>query len=427
MVFKHNRKQHILAIAVAFFAAVPAICLPIGVRAGTSPGTRVSQAYLDVYGEDDEDEGVTIEDWALVGSDDEMIDSVTSAKDTGSDKDKKEPVVKDYEDIPKFFIYQSYDSFSRPEELIAPEYFAPDNTQFYSKVATVLKSRPGSKSTAITSIHKGQPLTRTGLGDTWSKVRTEKGQEGYILTSYIQDTMVKVNSKFIVWCDTGSLVVRKDPSSEGAKVTTVHKHARLAVTQVIGEKWYKVTTANGKSGYVPKSYTTRKAPPTPTPPPTPRPTRKPTRKPTNKPAAKKAPKKASKPHYGNVNKLPKISGRNGSSVVAIAQSMLGVKYKYAGASSKGFDCSGLVQYCYAQLGIRVPHGATQIWKHAGVTVPRSALKPGDIVCYSKGSICPHVAIYVGGGQIIHASESKGKVCYSSIDIMKIKGYKRLIR
>ncbi|MBR5181966.1 MAG: C40 family peptidase [Clostridiales bacterium] len=418
MVFKHNRRQHILAIAAAILVAAPIICLPIGVRAGMSPGARVAQAYANVYGIDDEDDGVTIEDWALIGSDDEMEDSTSTDKD--SDKnDKKEETVKDYDDVPKYYVYQSYDKYERPEELIAPEFFTPDNTQFYSKVAGALKTKPSNDATTITSIHKGQALTRTALGDTWSKVRTESGKEGYILTSYIQDTMVKVNAKFIVWVDTGSLIVRKEPTSSGAKVTTAYKHARLAVTQVVGDKWYKVTTANGKSGYVPKSYTTRKAPPTPTPTPTPRPTRKPTQKP--------AAKKTSKPSYGNVNKLPKITGRNGSSIVAIAQSMLGVKYKYAGASRKGIDCSGLVMYCYAQVGIRVPHGATQIWKHSGVTVPRSSLKPGDVVCYSKGSICPHVAIYVGGNQVIHASDSKGVVCYGNIDMMKIKGYKRLIR
>lgn len=419
MVFRHNRKQHILAIAVAFFAAVPAICLPLGVRAGASPALTVSKAYANVFGEDDEDDGLIIEDWALIGSEDEMQDA--DGDDDGKSSGKAE-VSTDYDDIPKFYVYQSYDNFNHPNELIAPEFFAPDNTQFYAKVAAALKTKPDNSAPTVTTIHKGQPVIRTALGDTWSKVRTENGKEGFILTSYIQDTMVKVNSKFVVWCDTGSLTVRKEPESNAAKVTMVYKHARLYVTQIVGDKWYKITTANGKTGYVPKSYTTRKAPPTPTPSPTPRPTKKPVAKP-----ASKAKKTASKPKYGNVNKLPKITGKNGSTIVAIAQSMLGVKYKYAGASRNGIDCSGLVMYCYAQIGIRVPHGATQIWKRSGVSVPRSELKPGDVVCYSKGSICPHVAIYVGGSQVIHASDSKGKVCYGPIDMMKIKGYKRLIR
>lgn len=425
MVFKRNRRQNILAIVVAFFAAIPAVCLPIGVRAGTSPGARVAKAYVNVYGVEEEDEGVVLEDWALIGSDEEMEDATVSEEEAEKisvkDTDSKTETVKDFSDVPKFYLYQSYDSANHPNELLAPEFFAPDNTQFYAKTAAALKAKPNMQAASVTSIHKGQPVIRVALGDTWSKVRLEDGKEGFILTEYIQDTMVKVNSKFIVWCDTSSLTIRKEASSTSASVTVVHKYARLAVTQILGDKWYKVTTANGKSGYVPRSYTTRKAPPTPTPTPTPRPTKKPAAKTTSKKTAK------SKSSYGNVNKLPKISGKNGSSIVAIAQSMLGVKYKYGGASRSGIDCSGLVMYCYAQVGIRVPHGATQIWKHSGVTVPRSSLKPGDVICYSKGSICPHVAIYVGGNQMIHASDSKGKVCYSTVDIMKIKGFKRIIR
>lgn len=423
MVFRHNRRQHILAIAVALCAAVPTICLPLGVRATVSPSITVTRAYANVFGdEDDDDDELTIEDWALVGSDDEMEDSENQDGDAGNPVKANEAST-DFDDIPRYFIYQSFDNQNRPDELIAPEYFAPDNTQYYAKTAAVLKSKPSSSAGSVTSIHKGQPVMRMAYGDSWSKVKTESGKEGYILTSYIKDTMVKVNSKFIVWVDTGNLNIKKEPDSNSGKVTTVYKHARLYVTQIVGDKWYKVTTGNGKTGYVSKSYVTRKAPPTPTPSPTPRPTRKPAAKKDTKTTSKKS----SKTSYGNTKKLPKISGKNGSSIVAIAQSMLGVKYKYAGCSRSGIDCSGLVKYCYAQIGIRVPHGATQIWKHSGVTVPRSALKPGDVVCYSKGSICPHVAIYVGGGQIIHASDSKGKVCYANMDIMKIKGYKRLIR
>ena len=423
MVFRHNRRQHILAIAVAFFAAVPTLCLPIGVRAGASPSLTVSKAYANVFGDEDDDDDVTLEDWALVDSDDQMEDADDgSAGDAAGDPDKKNEPSTDFEDIPKYFIYQSFDRSNNPDELLAPECFSPDNTQFYVNHAVSLKEKPSTSAKSISSIHKGQPVIRTGLGDSWSKVRTESGKEGFILTKYIQETMVKVSAKFIVWVDTGSLAVKKEPDSSGSKVTTVYRHARLYVTQIVGDKWYKISTGSGKIGYVPKSYVTRKAPPTPTPTPTPRPTRKPVNKSNNSSS-----KKSTTNHYGNVNKLPRITGKNGSSIVAIAQSMLGVRYKYAGASRKGIDCSGLVMYCYAQIGIRVPHGATQIWKRSGVSVPRSSLQPGDVVCYSKGSICPHVAIYVGGSQVIHASDTKGKVCYGNIDMMKIKGYKRLIR
>ena len=128
-----------------------------------SPGARVAQAYANVYGIDDDDDGVTIEDWALVGSDDEMEDSETDDKDS-SKTDKKDETIKDYDDVPKYFVYQSYDNYERPEELLAPEYFAPDNTQFYSRVDGALKDKPSTGATTIAKIHKGQAVIRIGIG-----------------------------------------------------------------------------------------------------------------------------------------------------------------------------------------------------------------------------------------------------------------------
>ena len=55
MVFKKNKKQHILAIIVGSAAAVPLICLPIGIRSGLSPAVAVRQAYTSIFGEDELD------------------------------------------------------------------------------------------------------------------------------------------------------------------------------------------------------------------------------------------------------------------------------------------------------------------------------------------------------------------------------------
>ena len=107
--------------------------------------------------------------------------------------------------------------------------------------------------------------------------------------------------------------------------------------------------------------------------------------------------------------------------------MLGVPYVFAGSSSSGIDCSGLVMYCYAQVGVSLPHGATQIWLHSGVSVPRSDIQPGDVICYDYGSYCGHVAIYIGDGQVIHASSTRGKVVYGNVDMMSIKAIKRIIQ
>ncbi len=101
-------------------------------------------------------------------------------------------------------------------------------------------------------------------------------------------------------------------------------------------------------------------------------------------------------------------GSGHSEVVAIALRYLGVPYVYGGATPAGFDCSGLTMFCYAQLGYSLPHSATL---QAAVTtdVPLSALQPGDLVFFGTPAYSSHVAIYMGGGQIVHASSSAGQV------------------
>jgi len=420
VVLKHNRKQHILAIAIGFFAALPVICLPIGLREGMTPAMAVSHAYEAIFGTGSVESGeIVLEDWALVSSTDEMISA--DFGDAYIEPDATEytevcaPV--SYTDVPKFVVYQRYDDSNLPIELLDPQFFAPDDTTYYIKAnRSILKETPDMDSTTLVSLHLGQQVTRTGVGDTWSRVKTEAGEEGYVLTNTIQDTMLSIEVDRTVWVDTDSLIVRAEPSTSAEEVTVVNQDAKLVCSAIVGDKWYKVKTTGGKSGYVYKSYTTTNPPPTPTPTPTPRPRR-----------TSSGGGGGGSQSYGDPRSLPVITGCNGESIVSIAESMLGVPYVFAGSSSSGIDCSGLVMYCYAQVGISLPHGATQIWLHSGVSVPRSDIKPGDVVCYDYGSYCGHVAIYVGDGQVIHASSTRGRVCYGNVDMMSIKAIKRIIQ
>lgn len=87
-------------------------------------------------------------------------------------------------------------------------------------------------------------------------------------------------------------------------------------------------------------------------------------------------------------------------IVASAMQYLGVPYVWGGTSPSGFDCSGLVQYVYAQNGISIPRTTyTQI--NAGTRISLSELQPGDLVFWG-GSSPHHVGIYIGDGQYIHA-------------------------
>ena len=94
----------------------------------------------------------------------------------------------------------------------------------------------------------------------------------------------------------------------------------------------------------------------------------------------------------------------------IALRYLGVPYVWGGASPSGFDCSGLVMYVYAQLGISLPHYAAAQYA-MGQPVSRSELQPGDLVFFDSLN---HVGIYIGGGQFVHAPETGDVVKISTL-------------
>lgn len=92
---------------------------------------------------------------------------------------------------------------------------------------------------------------------------------------------------------------------------------------------------------------------------------------------------------------PPVSG----DAASIAMQYLGVPYVWGGASPSGFDCSGLVMYVYAQIGVYLPHSAAAQY-YSGTPISYSELAPGDLVFF--GSPISHVGIYIGGGSMIHA-------------------------
>ena len=94
----------------------------------------------------------------------------------------------------------------------------------------------------------------------------------------------------------------------------------------------------------------------------------------------------------------------GEQAVDIIKKYLGVPYIWGGTSPSGFDCSGLVQYTYKQLGINISRTSyTQV--NDGRKVDKSELKAGDLVFSAKQGDVHHVGMYIGNGQFIHAPQT----------------------
>ncbi len=97
-----------------------------------------------------------------------------------------------------------------------------------------------------------------------------------------------------------------------------------------------------------------------------------------------------------------------------AKQFVGNPYVWGGTSlNNGADCSGFVLSIFAHYGITLPHSAAG-QSHYGTEVSASELRPGDLVFYAKGGRINHVAIYIGNGQVLHASSPSTGIRISSM-------------
>ena len=104
-------------------------------------------------------------------------------------------------------------------------------------------------------------------------------------------------------------------------------------------------------------------------------------------------------------------GSLGSAVASFATQFVGNPYVYGGTSlTNGADCSGFVMSVYKNFGVSLPHSSSAD-RHVGYAVDSLAeAQPGDLICYSG-----HVGIYIGGGQIVHASTAATGIKISNAD------------
>ncbi len=171
---------------------------------------------------------------------------------------------------------------------------------------------------------------------------------------------------------TGDCVrLRTGPSLDDSVTRYLYRGNRVQVLSREGD-WYKVLL-DGKTGYVYSTYVALDA---------------------DKPEASEAV----------------------SSILDLAREQLGISYVYGGASpSTGFDCSGLVYYCFTTNGYSMNRTASGQYRQ-GVSVSKEELEPGDLVFFAStgGWYIGHVGIYLGDGEFIHASSGGRRIMINKL-------------
>lgn len=281
---------------------------------------------------------------------------------------------------------------------------------------TKLKLVPTINATDVVEVKKDEKVNATEIINDWVCVET-KNTKGWIrkdklqreqkveqIQQPVQEEVVKTKTKYI---NATSVNVRKEPNTTSEIIANATQNTAVTVSKE-ENGWSKVTLIE-KEGYISSSLlsdtkqepakintTSRGAN-------------------TSRKSSKKEKSTNAQANVANDTKTPSNStgSAKGSAIVATAKKYLGYKYVYGGTSaSTGFDCSGFTSYVYRQHGISLNRTAAGQYSN-GTYVSRANLQPGDLVMF--GSPINHVAIYIGGGQIIHASTPSTGVRIDSLN------------
>ncbi|MBR3811677.1 MAG: SH3 domain-containing protein [Agathobacter sp.] len=234
--------------------------------------------------------------------------------------------------------------------------------------------------------------------DGWYKV-TSGSVTGYVAADYVivgDEAACKAASKRIGTVNTETLRLREEATTESDIEALLSVGSKVTVLDESMSDWYKVqyktTVGYVSAAYVSVetvySYAESKE-------------EEAARKEAEEAERRKqeAAKKSSQKTSNKKYKAP--SGVSGQSVADYAVQFVGNPYVWGGTSlTKGTDCSGFVMKIYEAYGVKLPHSSYKL-RSSGYSASASEVQPGDIICYSG-----HVAIYIGDGKIVHASNKK---------------------
>ena len=264
------------------------------------------------------------------------------------------------------------------------------NTMYVTANAGLnLRKGPSTSYAVIKTLSKGTEVTVVSSSNGWSKVNVG-GVSGYVSSDYLSSTKPSTGSSSSnestsnstsTMYTTDRLNLRKGAGTSYSVITTLDKGVAVTVHSS-SNGWSKVSV-NGMTGYVSSSYLS-------------------STKPSNS---------SSSTDSSTSSKVDKV--------LNFASQQLGKPYVWGAQGPNSFDCSGLTYYVYKNAaGITLPRTSVEQSKY-GTTVSKSNLKAGDLIFFdtsgpNDGGVS-HVGIYVGNGQMIHASSSQKKIVKVSVE------------
>ena len=242
-----------------------------------------------------------------------------------------------------------------------------------------IRKKATTESEIVGKMTKNNACEILGTKDDWTKIKSGS-VTGYVKSEYLYtgDDAIAAAEKAVITVatvNTTTLRVRKKASVDSSVVSLVGEGEDLTVEKIV-DGWYKVEVDDEK-GYISGDFVD---------------------------VSQKLPTASSIKELNESSSEGALS--TGSSLVQYALQFVGNRYVWGGTSlTNGVDCSGFTMQVYAHYGISLPHHAASQPGY-GTRVSSSEAKPGDLFFYSNGGGINHVAIYIGNGQVVHASNPR---------------------
>lgn len=273
-----------------------------------------------------------------------------------------------------------------------------------------IRKSPSTSSEVLEQLEKGMKVTITSSSAGWYKV-SYNGITGWVSSEFVTVKQVSSSSATIKEDDVN---LREKATTDALVLRTFSKGTSVSVLSST-DKWYKVRTSDGKTGWVFKDFVSVKS------------TGSSTVSSTKSSSAKKTTSRGTTEQQRDISQseddgkedaVTESVSDTRQQLIAYAKKFLGVRYVYGGSSPKGFDCSGFVLYVNNHFGINLERVAADQAKQ-GTKVSRANLRAGDLVFFDTNggrNYINHVGIYIGDGMFIHASSGSNarKVVISNL-------------